>query len=160
MLDVPCGTGRLQPVLAALASEQLAIDVSGGMLAQSGQPWRLQASAFRLPSIDASFDAVICCRLMHHCTRTPIDFGLLRELLRVTRGPVLLSFWDAGSWHAWRRRHGLRKVRNEDGRQAMPRRHLAELVEQAGGRVLAWRHSMRGISQQAWVAIETRGARP
>lgn len=153
VLDAPCGTGRLHPFLNQRASTVVSLDVSQAMLAEHPARDRLVGSAMALPFPDGAFDAVVCCRLFHHLHASEDRAGLLRELLRVARGPVYLSFWDAASWHAWRRRRGWRKVTNEDGRIAIPRPELERLVHEQNARVFGYAHSLRGISQQAWVAL-------
>lgn len=153
VLDAPCGTGRLQPFLSQRASTVVSLDVSSAMLAEHPGRDRLVGSAMALPFPDSAFDAVVCCRLFHHLHAHEDRAGLLRELLRVARGPVYLSFWDAASWHAWRRKRGWRRVTNEDGRIAIPRSELERLVREQNARVFGYAHSLRGISQQAWVAL-------
>ena len=154
VLDAPCGTGRLFETLSQFTEAPIGLDVSPSMLGAHGGDRRVQGSAFAMPFPDQSIDAVVCCRLFHHL-QTPEDRrSLIRELLRIGSGPVLMSFWDASSWHAWRRRVGLRKTRNEDRRVAVSKADLRQWIEAEGGRVLAFRHSLRGVSQQAFVAME------
>ncbi|HPF13370.1 MAG: class I SAM-dependent methyltransferase [Planctomycetes bacterium] len=155
LLDMPCGTGRLQPLLTELSHSVVSIDVAGAMLGAHAGSHRIRARALEAPLAPGSMDAVVCCRLFHHLRDDSLQGRLLAELLRVSRGPVFLSFWDAGSYHAWRRRVGLRKVRNQDGRLAIRRRDLERAIEAAGGRLLGYAHSWRGISQQAFVAFES-----
>jgi SAM-dependent methyltransferase len=147
ILDVPCGAGRLTPYLSSLGTTT-GVDVSPEMIAVSiGE--RTRASAFALPFQDGSFDLVACCRLLHHLTTDEDRALLLSELARVARGPVALSYWDAASWHAWRRRRGLRK--GHDTRVPIPRRQLTRLLQGAGLRIAERAHSMRFVSPQTWV---------
>lgn len=147
ILDVPCGAGRLTPFLSSLGTTT-GVDVSPQMIAVSiGQ--RTRASAFALPFVDGAFDLVVCCRLLHHLTTDEDRVLLLAELARVARGPVALSYWDAASWHAWRRRRGLRK--GHDTRVPIPRRQLARLLGDVGLRIQERAHSMRFVSPQTWV---------
>ncbi len=156
-VDVPCGSGRLTPFLSTRYQRLVSLDISPTMLQAHPGTWRLRASAFALPLPNQSFDVVICCRLFHHLRENDKRQALLEELLRVARGPVLMSFWDARSWHAWRRKVGLRKVSNQDGRIAIAKRDLEGMIQGAGGQVLAYQHSLLGISQQAWVAMQASG---
>ena len=159
VLDAPCGSGRLAGYLQGRSDRAIALDVSPAMLAEHPGPGRIVGSALELPFADRTFDAVVCCRLLHHLVGSGDRRDLLAELLRVARERVYLSFWDAATWHAWRRRRGWRTVANGDGRLAIRRADLRTLVEQQGGQVLGYAHSMRGISQQAWVALRAPGAR-
>src|SRR5439155_13365892 len=93
-LDVACGSGKLTAELATLAGPDgrvVGLDFSAGMLeiARRDHPGLefIEGDALNLPFDDASFDAAT------------IAFGLrnladpirgLREMLRVTRGPVVV----------------------------------------------------------------------
>jgi SAM-dependent methyltransferase len=155
-LDAPCGTGRLYPVLSRFTRAPIGLDVSPSMLAAHIGLRRIQGSAFALPFADQSLDVVVCCRLFHHLQDAEQRRALIRELLRVSAGPVLMSFWDAASWHAWRRRVGLRKTRNQDRRVAVSKSDLKAWIGAEGGEVLGFEHSLRGLSQQAFVAMRRR----
>lgn len=156
ILDVPCGAGRLQESLARVGPVT-AVDVSFSMLAararQAGATRGVQGSAWQLPLASDSFDLVVSCRLLHHIAEDTERAAVAAELVRVSRGLVLASFWDAASWHAFRRRHGLRRARHPDGRIAISRRLLASQFEDAGATVLGFAHSLRLISAQAWIAV-------
>lgn len=156
ILDVPCGAGRLQTSLARLGPVT-AVDVSMSMLSARAQvPGAqdgVQGSAWQLPLASNSFDLVVSCRLLHHIAEDAERAAVMAELVRVSRGLVLASFWDAASWHALRRRRGLRRARHPDARIAIPRRLLAAQFEAAGAEVLGYAHSLRLISPQAWVAV-------
>ncbi len=156
ILDAPCGTGRLHPVLSKFTGNPISLDISPSMLGSHGDPRRVQGSAFDLPFADKSIQAVVCCRLFHHLQTPEERCALIRELLRVGSDLVLMSFWDAASWHAWRRRVGLRKTRNQDRRIAVAKSDLQGWIEAEGGQVLGYSHSMRGLSQQAFVAMRRR----
>jgi len=155
LLDAPCGTGRLLPVLAA-RGPTVGLDVSPVMLAEarradrSGATW-LAGDVLQLPFRDRSFDAVVCCRLLHHLERPALE-EVLHELVRVSRGLVIASFWDAGSLPALRRTwFGQREMR-----RAVPRALLAELLARSGAEVVGWKHSLRFLSRQAFVAARRR----
>lgn len=145
LLDAPCGAGRLRGVLET-RGVWTGADASLAML-REGAGERVLADATRLPFRDASFDAVVSCRWLHHLDAERDLDAAAAELVRVARTCVVASFWDAGSWHAWRRRAGLRASR---GRSAVPRARLALAFERAGARVVAWRHGLRFVSQQAF----------
>lgn len=154
LLDAPCGAGRLQACLVALGGRYVGLDISEGMLAAGPKREVIHGSAWSLPFADQSFGAVVCCRLFHHLSDDSQRASLMTELMRVSSGPVLMSFWDAGSWHAWRRRNNLRRARHPDSRQAISRGHLLELVQQCGGRPLSIHASFRFVSQQTFLLWE------
>lgn len=157
LLDAPCGTGRLVPVLAA-RGPTVGLDVSPAMLAEArradrtGTNW-LAGDVLRLPFRDGSFDAVVCCRLLHHLEQPALEQAV-RELVRVSRGLVLASFWDAGSLPALRR--AWLGARPRETRRAVPRALLAELLARSGAEVVGWKHSLRFLSRQAFVAARKR----
>jgi len=163
VLDVPCGAGRLAAVLAAHGS-YVGVDLSPAMLAEAR---KVDASSLallrgeiqRLPFADGSFDAVVCCRLLHHVREPEHVADVLRELCRVSRRLVVASFWDAGTLPAWRRRvlPGEREAR----RFAHGKVDLESALAGTGADVIAWRHHLRFFSRQTFLVAEkrSRGAR-
>jgi SAM-dependent methyltransferase len=147
LLDVPAGSGRLAALLGRAAPLAVAADSSAEMLAAHPGDRRVRASVFDLPFADRSFDAVVCCRLLHHL-REPEDLErAVAELVRVSARLVVASFWDAGSLSALRERLGLRRAQC---RAAIARGRLAELFARAGATVVGFEHSLRFVSRQAF----------
>lgn len=98
VLDVPSGTGRLSPVLAAHAERVIQADSSIYMLALSredsvlnGRSAHVQVDAFHLPLGDGAVDLVFCHRLLNHLPDPAARRAVLAELARVTRRYVVLS---------------------------------------------------------------------
>jgi SAM-dependent methyltransferase len=156
ILDAPCGTGRLENGLLAFG-DVTGLDVSRAMLATDHThrgAARVCADVRRMPFADGTFDAVVCCRLLHHLPTEDVVASVLAELVRVSRDLVVVSFWDSGSLAAWRRRiwPGARPPR----RLARSRDTIAALLERAGARVLEWRHSLRFVSRQTFVLARKR----
>lgn len=94
VLDLPCGTGRLFPALAAAGHRVTGADVALEMM-RAGRAARpeprvalVQADATRLPFQDDAFDAVVSQRFLFHLER-PIRLAVLRELARVARVAVI-----------------------------------------------------------------------
>lgn len=154
VLDVPCGTGRLRPSLEGLGLRVTGVDISPAMLAAAPAERSLVGAAERLPFGDGSFDAVVCCRLLHHLSTDDALAATIAEFARVSRGLVVASFWDANSWHGWRRALGLRE--DPSGRRALSLRHLAQLFEDAGAPIIDTAHSLRFVSMQAFVVARVR----
>src|SRR5688572_330028 len=111
LLDVPCGSGRLTRDLAERAERYVGVDVSRAMLAAAlpalrespGRALAIEARGERLPFPDGSFDVVVACRWLHHLHGEEELGAAVRELVRVSRGFVLASFWDAASLPGLRR---------------------------------------------------------
>ena len=92
-LDMPSGAGRLSHLLPGDAWQ---LDRDAAML-RAGAPGRTRvcASALALPCGDGVFRGALCMRLMQHLPTTEERIACLTELRRVTRGPVLVSFFHA-----------------------------------------------------------------
>jgi SAM-dependent methyltransferase len=153
-LDVPCGTGRLRERLRGVSEQVTGVDLSRAMLAQIHPVlWRLQADVTRLPFREDQFECVVCCRLFHHLRDRAVQLGVARELLRVSSELVVASFWDSGSLPAWRTRAGLKRA---EERFAVSREHMTQLFAEAGGSVVAFRGTLRFLSQQTFVLVRKR----
>lgn len=97
ILDLPCGTGLLAPVLAPLNSHTLAADISVAMMRCAGSDYAAQnflgftaADATALPFKADTFDGVIMIGLLH---RLPEDVrrAVIAEICRVSKDIVLVS---------------------------------------------------------------------
>lgn len=105
LLDVPCGAGRLSPVLARFADRVFEVDYSHEILklcranAPRGNytPLLANATALCLPFGDQAFDLVASIRLSHHLPRIEDRLAHARELCRVSRRFVLLTFFGTES---------------------------------------------------------------
>ena len=110
MLDVPCGTGRWISTLTGRGFRYTGADVSLAMArearALTGPPQVrgvLVADLAHLPFADASFDAVIVWRLLHHVPDCETRQVLLGEAARVSRRKVIVSFHHPISFtYAWK----------------------------------------------------------
>lgn len=154
ILDAPCGAGRLRGVLERRRMRYVGVDVSAPMLAQAsrgGNAALCLAAVERLPFQDDAFDVVVCCRLLHHLHDEDDVRAVVHELVRVSYRMVIASFWDSASLHAWRRRVGLRRQEGPKGRHAISKRTLREVFHSAGAEVTGYHHSLRFVSQQAFV---------
>jgi SAM-dependent methyltransferase len=153
VLDAPCGTGRLAPTLAARTPHLVGLDTSRAMLDAwpevPAHTHRVAGSAFALPFRAGAFDGAVACRFLHHLAAAEDRRAALAELARVTRRWVIVSFWDARSWTAWRRTAGGREPR--DARVAVSAATLAADLAAAGLEPVARAHSLRFVSAQTFV---------
>lgn len=115
---------------------------------------RACGSLHALPFGDGAFAGVACMRLLQHIA-TPVErIDILGELGRVSRGPVLVSFFDAGSLqHLRRRMRGLRGKRRS-GRSAVTRRAFFEELRAAGLQPLDARALRRFVGEQTLVLAQ------
>jgi SAM-dependent methyltransferase len=148
-LDVPSGAGRLTEELPGPA---LQVDRDLAMLrACPGQRPRVCASAVALPFRDGAFAGALCHRLLQHIPTPAERIAILTELARVTRGPVVVSFFDAHSLQ-----HGRRVLRRatgkpRSGRGAITRAELCRELQQAGLRAVAFAPLWRFVAEQTLV---------
>jgi SAM-dependent methyltransferase len=135
-LDVPAGAGRMSTELLRAAADL---------------PRRACGSAHALPFRDGAFAGVLCHRLLQHIPTAGERIAILRELARVGRGPVIVSFFDSRSLPGLRRvvRRWLGKRRS--GRSTVGRAAFLAECRQAGLRPLAVRSLCRFVSEQTLV---------
>jgi SAM-dependent methyltransferase len=112
VLDLPCGAGRLLPLLVgsgfcvtAADSSLHMVDEAREMAARHGFAEAVrfaEANVFATGFDDDEFDAVVCNRLFHHFSEPDVRRKAFAELGRICRGPVVVSFFctlaiDAGT---------------------------------------------------------------
>ena len=111
---------------------------------------------FALPCADRAFAGVLCMRLLQHLPSSAQRVECLRELRRVCRGPVLVSFFDAISLQ-----HARRVVRARLGRRskrhAIRPRTLAAELRAAGLELVAQAPLRRFLSEQRIVLARRSG---
>lgn len=112
VLDLPSGTGRLFPTLQPFGRRFVETDVSREMLKLARvnlaewKPDLVQASAFHIPYKTGAFDCVFSARLTHHIPDPAERDRFIRELGRVSRTWVVMTFF-----HTWSVKNILRKIR-------------------------------------------------
>ncbi len=102
VLDVPCGAGRFARTLGQGGRRVLGVDSALEILFHAQKragrpgfrPHFLQGDASRLPFPDNAVDAIFCNRLLHHILKPEERAMILRELRRVSRRHVVVSFFD------------------------------------------------------------------
>jgi len=111
-LDLPSGTGRLFPTIRTYGKRFVETDVSREMLKLAREnlaewkPHLVQASAFHIPYKSGSFDCVFSARLTHHIPEAAERDRFIRELGRVSRNWVVMTFF-----HTWSVKNILRRIR-------------------------------------------------
>ena len=96
VLDVPCGTGRIDDLLRERFATVVGADSSVPMLSvYDDPPARLGCCAdiFILPFDDAGFDWVVCHRFFHHLHNDGERIAALASLRRVCRRGVVFYAW-------------------------------------------------------------------
>jgi SAM-dependent methyltransferase len=155
-LDVPCGAGRLSGELPGRAVQ---VDRDPAMVAACPPGHaRACASVHALPFADGAFSGALCHRLLQHIPTAVERVAILRELARVTAGPIVVSFFDRCSLQHLRRtlRRCFGKPRS--GRTAVARASFLREVHAAGLRPVAVRALRRFVAEQTLVLCEPRGS--
>jgi len=121
VLDAPCGGGRVTLLLASLGYKMTAADLSDAMLEITRE--NIAANGLKIPVEkqdlehltypDRHFDAIISFRLFHHFPNDEIRQRVVRELCRVAKSFVALSYFSPYSYTSldrkWRAARGGRK---------------------------------------------------
>ncbi len=151
-LDAPCGAGRLSGLLPETPVQ---VDRDPEMVAISGAPERVCARASELPFRDDTFAGALTMRLLHHVRTSDERVRILSEIRRVTRGPVVASFFHAVSLQHARRTVRRWFGRRNTGRCAVTWRQFRADLDAAGLRPVAWRAMRRFVSEQ-WIVLAER----
>lgn len=172
VLDLPCGTGRLLPLLLEMGYVVTEADSSGHMIEQARAFARreklkvervrfLVADALKTPFADGEFDAVVCNRLFHHFSEPETRRAGFTELRRICKGPIVVSFfcnlaYDSLVFHV---RNAMARKKADD-RIPISRGVLAEDARQAGLAVRRFMPSRPGISRQWYAVLEAANDSP
>jgi ubiquinone/menaquinone biosynthesis C-methylase UbiE len=103
ILDLPCGHGRLSGFLRAHCDRLVEGDWSSTMVALNqsdhGRDGRhyVRASALEIPLPDRAVDVAVSFRLSHHLETQDLRERHLRELFRVARSHVIVTWFSATS---------------------------------------------------------------
>ncbi|MEW6073214.1 MAG: class I SAM-dependent methyltransferase [Planctomycetota bacterium] len=160
VLDAPCGAARLRPAIEAGGTRWVGLDASPAMLAAAcaaGRPL-LVGDVSALPFADGAFDAVVCCRLLHHLAEEAAFRRAVAELVRVSRFLVVASFWDSRSLAAWRSRAFPRRDGRVPGRVTHARERVREAFAAAGAEVIEFRPAWRFLSRQTFAVARKTAA--
>jgi ubiquinone/menaquinone biosynthesis C-methylase UbiE len=98
VLDMPCGTGRFLPLLAARSAQLVGGDISLDMMRhaplhstpRSCRPGLVSCEAEQLPFRDGAFDYVLCMRFFN-LVPPDVAAAVLKELGRVSRKGVFIQ---------------------------------------------------------------------
>jgi SAM-dependent methyltransferase len=117
--------------------------------AATGYASLVLGDAFALPFADGAFAGAACVRLLHHLDVDDRRCVLL-ELRRVTRGPFVVTYYDAATFQAWKAR---RKRAAKGSRRPVARAEFAADLASAGLAPLAFSRPLPFIAEQTFVAV-------
>lgn len=107
-LDMPCGYGRLYPLVQERAAKVVESDWSFFLLQESRRylaqlpglnpaQGHIRANALAVPYKDRAFDLVVSVRLCHHIPEYADRLRYLGELLRISDKWVVFTYFDTDS---------------------------------------------------------------
>jgi len=141
ILDLPSGAGRLFKAFQPFGKRFVEMDLSLEMLKFARQnlaewkPSMSVGSAFRMPLKDQAVDLAFSARLFHHVPDAGERLQYLRELCRVSRKFVILTFF-----HTWSLKNILRMIRRPFNRKkpkvTMTTDELREIARSVGWEVV------------------------
>ncbi len=141
ILDLPSGAGRLFKAYQPFGKRFYAMDISHEMLKFARQnlaewkPSMSVGSAFTMPLKDGSVDVAFSARLFHHVPDRDERHRYIRELCRVSRKYVVMTFF-----HTWSLKNILRMIRRPFNRKkqkvTMTTDELRELARTVGWEVV------------------------
>lgn len=139
VLDVPCGAGRLTPLLQPVSSLLVSCDYSPAMLRifrRTCPAPCLVGSAFELPFADRAFDLVFSARLSHHIESDARRADYLRAIMRISRCWVIVTIFDRDSLKN-RLRELRRRFSKKRSKHSTARADLERIARGAGFAVTA-----------------------
>lgn len=164
-LDVPCGYGRLTPLLRSLGYTVQSADISPAMVdyvlsrPESGPNAHVMvADIANLPLDNGAVDLVVTVRLLQHFSQAQRRIDALREIARVTRRWAVVSFYDRRSLH-WLTKGLGRRLQNRPLRTWMlTRENFGAEAKQAGLAVRAYAAWQRGLHAHTFALLELQAA--
>ena len=141
ILDLPSGAGRLFKAFQPFGKRFLEMDISLEMLKfvrhnhTESKPSLGVGSAFAMPLKDGSVDVAFSARLFHHVPDQKERHQYIRELCRVARKYVIMTFF-----HTWSLKNILRRIRKPFNKKkdkvTMTTDELREVVKSVGWEVV------------------------
>jgi ubiquinone/menaquinone biosynthesis C-methylase UbiE len=144
VLDVPCGGGRVTVHLAKRGYRMSAGDLSDAMLeiarestTKAGCSCEVaRQDVERLSFSDRAFDAIISFRLFHHFPNREIRERVVKELCRVSKRWVALSYFSPASVTSVHRRLRAAMGGRKSEKHATPLSEVVGYFEQCGFRLV------------------------
>jgi len=169
VLDLPCGSGRLEPLLAAKGFRVTAADYSRHMIAQATAAYFERAPRGPLPGQvrfvrqdvmqtdfpDEAFEAVVCNRLLHHYPTSELRKRALREMARVTKRVLVISYFSSFAISALKFQLENRlRGRILSDRVPIPYTELKRDLDEVGLRCTGLFPVRYGLSPQTYLRLE------
>jgi ubiquinone/menaquinone biosynthesis C-methylase UbiE len=112
----------------------------------------IQADISSMPLTDGSADLCFCMRLFHHMKNDNVRLAALKELTRVSKKYVALSFYNKSSLrYYWRKALG-KKIRGNYVTCA----HIVDIAKQVGLELVARSPKLNLLEQQCLVVFRKK----
>ena len=158
IVDVPCGNGRFFEIFSKAKSLSM-VDYSVNMLKAVEERFGtrdnlrlIQAEISCMPLTDSSADLCFCMRLFHHMKDDKVRLAALKELTRISKKYVALSFYNKRCVRYYWRKALRKKIRGNYVTLA----HIAELAKQVGLELIARFPRRNVFEQQSLVVFRKR----
>jgi 2-polyprenyl-3-methyl-5-hydroxy-6-metoxy-1,4-benzoquinol methylase len=172
VFDLPCGTGKLTWFIRKMGYRVCAADYSESMLDvatqrypdESGESlegnsdvWFEKQDITAITHPDDAFDATVCNRLLHHFPNPDTRRIMLTELARVTKGPIVVSFFCSASLSAVRFKLKMKLKRLKPERRIpIPLAEFVADVKASGLKVDEVMYTQRWISSQTYLNLSRK----
>ena len=156
IVDIPCGNGRFFDIFGN-AKKLTMVDYSENMLAAAKEKIGdaknvefVRADISNLPLPDNCAELCFCMRLFHHMEDDHIRLTALKELARISRKYVAMSFYNKDCLRFYRRKLLGKKIRGSYVTFA----HIVKLASQAGLKFVKRFPRVNTIEPQCLVIFE------
>ncbi len=156
IVDVPCGSGRFFEIFSKAAKLTM-VDYSESVLKVAEERYgipenvkMLQGDIVSLPLSDNSADLCFCMRFFHHLDNDKVTLKVLKELSRVSRKYVALSFYNRNCLRYYRKKLRGKRIRG----YCLSFSHLVELARQADLEIIEKRPKIDFVGQQCLVIFK------
>ncbi len=176
VLDLPCGTGRITRHLVKMGFRLTSADSSDTMLSIARDRYQryLYDNKGWAPSVTFDrrdvlatgydtdqFDGVLCIRLLHHFAEAETRRAALREMARICRGQIVVTFLNsfALNHYASALRTWLRRKSPRTSQLPISMRTFAADIDVAGLRIREKMAALWGISSRWFLVLERNDQR-
>jgi ubiquinone/menaquinone biosynthesis C-methylase UbiE len=156
ILNVPCGFGRFSQILDRRYSQICCFDFQPEILGlamrrhSAASTFGVNGTIRQLPFADGSFDMVMSIRFFHHYFEDEDRLNMLRELQRVTRKSLLITYYKRNFLHELTRR--INKM--DDRIQMLDRSSFLMELAAAGLRPVMERSPLSFLHAQRFLLLE------
>lgn len=170
VLDLPCGYGRFSELLLDAGYEQINCDISQSMVERAcarnqelyaGPGWGAVADAKQgLPFVTETFSLVFSMRFFHHLHDQEARKAILKEFSRVSRGWVIVSFYQTNSLHVLQRHFRSKITKSSTRIKMLSRQDFVREAALAGLTVVRISPLIKGLHSQHLALLKKSGVAP